>query len=273
MNYHALGQEMIAAQQALMAQRKKQRFDTQAVHGLYDVQAALANQGSVNEPLFLSPAQIFENSDHMETALAYQMPSWTYSRIANPSLFALENTLALLEGYGYAGAVSATLAGSGMAAIHLATQALLTHAQPGTNFVASASCYGGTFMLFSERYGKEQGIDVRWVRNNQDLAEWEAKIDHNTRFLFTETPSNPILAIADIPALAKLAHQHGLPLLVDSTIATPALQRPIVQGADVVIHSVSKALTSSGMVIAGAVIARHNLPARQRVAGHLVERR
>lgn len=264
--YQLLGQKMLEEQQAKIALRKTQSFDTLAVHGLYDMQAQL-HTGSINEPLFLSPAQAFENSDHMETALAYQMPSWTYSRIANPNLFALENTLALLEGYDFEGDVSATLAGSGMAAIHLATQAFLTNATAQTNFVASASCYGGTFMLFAERYGRERGIDVRWIRNNADLTEWESQIDEHTRFLFTETPSNPIVAIADVSALAKIAHEHGLPLLVDSTLATPALQRPLSQGADVVLHSVSKSLACSGMVIAGAVVARHNLPSRIGVDG------
>ena len=104
---------------------RAKKFDTIAVHGMYDMREALANQGSILEPAFLSPAQHFENSNHMEVALAYQMPSWTYSRIANPTLHYLEETLALLEGYGYAGEVSACVTGSGMSAIFMATNPFL----------------------------------------------------------------------------------------------------------------------------------------------------
>ena len=157
--------------------------------------------------------------------------------------------------------------GSGMAAVHLATNALLARdpARPAAtpNLVASARCYGGTFMLF-ERYAEERGIGVRWIPDPLDTAAWAAAIDEDTRFLYVEVPSNPALALADIPALADIAHDHGMPLLVDSTVATPALLRPLGLGADVVIHSLSKAIGSSGLAIAGAVVARHDIPVRGR---------
>jgi O-acetylhomoserine/O-acetylserine sulfhydrylase-like pyridoxal-dependent enzyme len=234
---------------------------------MYNMHAALANQGSIIEPVYLSPAQHFENSDHLEAALAYLTPSWTYSRIANPTLGYLEETLALLEGYDFAGEVSACATSSGMAAVFMATNPFLerdTNDLSGEpmNIVASAKCYGGTFMLFGQRYAAERGVEVRWVRNPLDMEAWRSQVDANTRFVYGEMPSNPGLALFDIAALAELAHGHGIPLIVDSTVATPALMRPLCHGADIVVQSLSKAMTSSGFTIAGAVIARHNIPSR-----------
>ena len=254
-----------AAQQRTEMRRRK--FDTIAVHGLYGLEASLQNQGSTNEPLFLSVSQHFECSDHMEASLAYKMPSWTYGRIANPTQFYLEETLAMLEGYGFAGEVSACATASGMAATFMATYPLLGLGDPDlrhsrANIVASAKCYGGTFMLFTERYSRELGIELRWVRDQLDLEAWRAVIDENTRFVFGEFPSNPALGMFDIEGLAGLAHAFDIPLIVDSTIATPALTRPILHGADVVVHSLTKAMTTSGFGVGGAVVARHGIPAR-----------
>ncbi len=257
--YVARGEEMAAAIAVRRAVMKTKKFDTIAVHGVYDMQAAAANQGSIIEPGYLSSAEHFENSDHMEAALAYLMPAWVYSRIANPTVHYLEETLALLEGYGFDGEVSAVATSSGMSAVFMATNPFLEHPEPGMNIVVSARCYGGTFMLFGERYGAERGIDVRWVRDPLDLNEWADKIDGSTRFLYGETPSNPSLSIMDIEAVANIAHSAGLPLIVDSTVATPALTRPFNLGADIVIHSTTKSMTSSGFAIGGAVIAKHDI--------------
>lgn len=267
--YVARGQAMSADEAAQRATMRGKKFDTMAVHGLYGMQAALANQGSILEPGYFSSAQHFENSDHMEAALAYLMPSWTYSRIANPTLHYLEETLALLEGYGYDGEVSACATASGMAAVFMATNPFLTQDSGPTggngrhggrmNIVVSAKCYGGTFMLFSQRYAAERGVELRWVRDPLDSAEWAGKIDQHTRFVYGEMPSNPSLGVFDIAPVADLAHQAGVPLIIDSTVATPALMRPLLHGADIVVHSVSKSMASSGFAIAGAVIARHGL--------------
>jgi O-acetylhomoserine/O-acetylserine sulfhydrylase-like pyridoxal-dependent enzyme len=127
------------------------------------------------------------------------------------------------------------------------------------NIVASARCYGGTFMLFGQRYGAERGIDVRWVRDPLDLSEWAEKIDADTRFVYGETPSNPLVSIMDIEAVAAVAHAANLPLIIDSTVATPALTRPLSLGADIVVHSTTKSMTSSGLAIGGAVVARHGI--------------
>ena len=243
------------------------RFDTIAVHGLYSLAEALDfNQGAIIEPIYMSTSQGYRSSAEMEAALAYQIPSWGYARIGNPSLSYLEAVLAMLEGYGFAGETSAHLTASGMAAIFSATEPLLAidprAPAVAPNFVASAHVYGGTFQLFAVRRMEERGIEVRWVADPNDLDAWAARIDAGTRFLYGELPSNPGLRFFDTRALADLAHRHELPLIVDSTVATPALFRPLEHGADIVVQSVSKTIAASGFAIAGAVIARHQLTSR-----------
>jgi O-acetylhomoserine/O-acetylserine sulfhydrylase-like pyridoxal-dependent enzyme len=259
-----IGEHLAGREAERRAEVRRMRFDTIAVHGVYDAQAALANQGSINEPLFLSPAQHFVESDQMETALAYRMPSWTYTRIANPTVHYLEETLALLETYGSDVEARACATGSGMSAIAMATEPFLAvdPSLPTPNIVASAKCYGGTFMLFSQRYAIERGVDVRWVRDPLDLAEWVSRVDAGTRFVYGEMPSNPALAVLDIPAVAEIAHAFRVPLIVDPTVATPALLRPLTMGADIVVQSLSKAIGGSGMAIGGALVARKEIPSR-----------
>ncbi len=254
-----------AAEAGRRSEMRRMRFDTIAVHGIYGMREALANQGSIIEPAFLSPAQHHLDSDAMEAAIVHGAPGWGYTRVANPTLHYLEETLALLETYGTELTAGACVAGSGMAAVHLATSPFLStgaDAPAGRpNVVLSAKCYGGTFMLFS-RYAAERGVDVRWVKDELDLESWASRIDEGTRFVFGEMPSNPGLGIFDIQAVAGLAHAAGIPLIVDSTVATPALLRPLALGADIVVHSLSKAIAGSGMSIGGAVIARHGIPSR-----------
>jgi O-acetylhomoserine/O-acetylserine sulfhydrylase-like pyridoxal-dependent enzyme len=243
---------------------KKWRFDTIAVHGLYSVEDAIEDyQGSLIEPIFMSTAQAYRDSDEMAAALAYLIPTWCYSRIANPSTYYYEWTLALLEGYGYDGTTAACSTSSGMAAIMTAVQPFLvhrTHNKPEPrNFVATAQCYGGTFQQFNVRLQEERDIEVRWVQDPTNLDEWAEKIDANTRFLYGELPSNPGLGFFDVAAVADLAHSHSLPLIVDSTVATPALLRPIEHGADIVVQSATKSMTASGFGVCGCVIAREGL--------------
>ncbi|SHO49577.1 PLP-dependent transferase [Desulfopila aestuarii] len=242
---------------------KKWKFDTIAVHGLYSVQDAINDyQGAIIEPIFMSSSQAYRDSDEMAAALAYKIPTWCYSRIANPSTYYYEWTLALLEGYGFDGETSCCSTSSGMAAIFTAVQPFLKVIDSSTepcNFVATAQCYGGTFQQFTVRLMQERNIECRWVVNANDIDEWASKIDKNTRFLYGELPSNPQLSFFDIKEVADLAHSHQLPLICDSTIATPALLRPICHGADIVVQSVTKSLTSSGFGICGAVVSRKNL--------------
>lgn len=262
--YVERGQEMIASLQRARETMRGKRFDTIAVHGIYNAEQALRNnQGSIIEPTYLTASQHYESSDHMEAALAYLMPSWAYSRIANPTLGYLEETIALMEGYGSDEEVTTCTFSSGMSAIFMATNPFLENPDnKKINIVASAKCYGGTFMLFNQRYGKERGIDIRWVSNPLDLKEWEQQIDDDTRFVYGEMPSNPSLDVININSLANLAHRFELPLIIDATVSTPALLRPIQSGADIVVQSLSKTMGSSGFAIAGAVSAKHNITSR-----------
>jgi O-acetylhomoserine/O-acetylserine sulfhydrylase-like pyridoxal-dependent enzyme len=250
--------------QNYIAEMKKCRFDTIAVHGVYSMQEALDfNQGSIIEPIYMSTSQAYRDSDEMEAALSYQIPTWCYSRIANPSMYYLEGVLALLEGYGADVETSCLATASGMAAIQTAVDPFLlpdpkNPAGP-INFVASTQVYGGTFQQFAVRKERERNVAWRRVLNSNDLNEWEKLIDENTRFLYGEMPSNPGQAFFDLKKVIELAHRHGIPMIVDSTVATPALLRPLALGADIVVQSVSKTLSTSGFGIAGAVISRKDL--------------
>ncbi len=243
---------------------KQCRFDTIAVHGVYSMQESLDfNQGSIIEPMYMSTSQTYRDSDEMEAALGYEIPTWCYSRIANPSMFYLEGVLALLEGYGSDADTSCVATSSGMAAIHSAVEEFLVvdPKKPGQkiNFVATCQVYGGTFQQFAIRKDQERNIEWRKVINSHDIDEWVSLIDENTRFLYGEMPSNPGQAFFDLEKVAQIAHAHNLPMIVDATVASPALMRPIEWGADIVVQSVTKSLMTSGFGIGGAVIARKNL--------------
>jgi len=243
---------------------KNSRFDTISVHGVYSMQEALDfNQGSIIEPIYMSTSQAYRDSDEMEAALGYMIPTWCYSRIANPSMYYLEGALALLEGYGSDEDTFCCATSSGMAAIQSAADPFLVfdpkHPDQRMNFVATSQVYGGTFQQFAIRKDQEKNIEWRKIINSNDMDEWASKIDKNTRFLYGEMPSNPGQAFFDLEKVAELAHSHNIPLIVDATVATPALLRPIQHGADIVVQSISKTVTSSGFGIGGAVIARKNL--------------
>ncbi|MHC1707052.1 MAG: aminotransferase class I/II-fold pyridoxal phosphate-dependent enzyme [Bacteroidales bacterium] len=240
------------------------RFDTIAVHGIYSMQEALDfNQGSLIEPIYMSSSQGYRDSDEMEAALGYMIPTWCYSRIANPSMYYYEGVLALLDGYGSGVETNCVGTASGMAAIASAVEPFLVvdPKKPGArlNFVATCQLYGGTFQQFAVRKEKERNIEWRKVVNSNDLSDWESKIDENTRFLYGEMPSNPAQAFFDLEKVIALAHKYNLPVIIDATVATPALLRPIQYGADIVVQSVTKSLATSGFSIAGAVIARKNI--------------
>jgi O-acetylhomoserine/O-acetylserine sulfhydrylase-like pyridoxal-dependent enzyme len=243
---------------------RKNRFDTLAVHGIYSMQESLDfNQGSIIEPIYMSTSQAYRDSDEMEAALAYQIPTWCYSRIANPSIYYLEGVLALLEGYGADIETTCIATSSGMAAIQCATEPFLVvdkaHPSKKMNFVGTCQVYGGTFQQFAVRKQQERNIEWRMIVNSGDISEWEKKIDENTRFIYGEMPSNPTQAFFDLSKVIELAHKHNLPVIIDSTVATPALLRPLTLGADIVVQSVTKSLSASGFCIAGAVIARKNI--------------
>ncbi len=267
--YVAAADEHLARRKAYRKKVRTLRFDTIAVHGMYSVEEAFAGgQGGIIEPIFPSTSQAYRDSDEMEAALAYLIPTWCYSRIHNPTVFYLEETLSLLEAYDCRADATALCTASGMSAVKQAVEPLLQKAGEGVeaiNFVSAAQVYGGTFQLFNVRM-RERGAHVRWVKEPWEMAEWEALTDEDTRFLYGEMPSNPQQACFDVEAVAKLAHDHGIPLIVDATVATPALLRPLSHGADIVIHSLTKTVGSGGGTVGGAIIARKPV-----VSGHLPE--
>jgi len=266
--YVAKAQQYMSERRAHRDRVRNLRFDTIAVHGMYSAEEAFAGgQGGIIEPIFPSTSQAYRDSDEMEAALSYRIPTWCYSRIHNPTVFYLEETLALLESYRCGCDATGLCASSGMAAIKQAVEPLLAKRATGAeniNFVSAAQTYGGTFQLFNVRMA-ERGAEVRWVREPWKLEAWEPLIDEGTRFLYVEMPSNPQQAFADVRAVAELAHAHDIPLVVDATIATPALMRPLGHGADIVIHSLSKTAGAGGCVIAGAIVARHDMVSRHLI--------
>jgi O-acetylhomoserine/O-acetylserine sulfhydrylase-like pyridoxal-dependent enzyme len=263
-HYTEAAKRAAAWHQDYLKAMKKCRFDTIAVHGIYSMEEALDfNQGSIIEPVYMATSQAYRDSDEMEAALSYQIPTWCYSRIGNPSMYYLEGVLALLESYGADVETSCIATASGMAAIQTAVDPFLLpdpkDPSKPINFVATTQVYGGTFQQFAVRKDQERHITWRKVVNSNDINEWEKLIDENTRFLYGEMPSNPGQAFFDLKKVIDLAHKHGIPIIVDSTVATPALMRPIAMGADIVVQSVSKTLSTSGFGIAGAVISRKDL--------------
>ncbi|GAB4304046.1 MAG: aminotransferase class I/II-fold pyridoxal phosphate-dependent enzyme [Myxococcota bacterium] len=266
--YVALGNKEVAERNRQIKKIASEwKFDTIAVHGLYTTKEALEkNQGAIIEPIYMSSSQAYRDSDELEAALAYLIPTWCYSRIANPSTYYYEWTLALLEAYKTGVSASCCSTSSGMSAIYSAVEPFLVKQSKAKderiNFVAACQVYGGTFQQFAVRKHQERGIEWRKVVNSADLSEWKSLIDDDTRFLYGELPSNPGQAFFDIEAVAKLAHKHNIPLIVDTTVATPALLRPLQWGADIVVHSATKSLTTSGFGVCGAVIAKHNIETR-----------
>ena len=258
--YYRKADEASDIKDQMLSRVKAYRFDTIAVHGLYTVEEAIYhNQGALIEPLYMGVAQAYQDSNEWEGAFRYKVPSWCYGRYANPTVWSLEQVLALLEAYRTGHEASCLVTASGMSAIKLATDALLVKQKQGPediNFVSSLQLYGGTFQQFVVRQKKDRGIDVRFVEHQTDIREWRDRIDENTRFLYTEAPSNPQLAFCDIEALVALAHEFEIPFIIDATCGTPALMRPIAYGADVVIHSLTKSMGSSGLGMGGALISR-----------------
>jgi O-acetylhomoserine/O-acetylserine sulfhydrylase-like pyridoxal-dependent enzyme len=245
-----------------IARARTRRFDTIAVHGLYTATEAIEkNQGAIIEPVFASSGQAYRDSDEMEAAQTGQIPTWAYIRIHNPTLGYLEDTLALLETYGTDVDAGCVVYSSGMAAIENLTDTLLVRqGNEPINFIAQCQIYGGTFQQFNVRKMQERGIEVRWILDPNNIDEWRSKIDKHTRFLYGELPSNPGLVFFDLKKAIDVAHEHGLPYIADSTIATPALLRPLAYGADIVVHSVTKTMSASGTGTAGAIIARKSIP-------------
>ncbi|GGJ55448.1 bifunctional o-acetylhomoserine/o-acetylserine sulfhydrylase [Glutamicibacter ardleyensis] len=196
-------------------------------------------------PIFQTTSFVFPNAESAAARFALQELEPIYTRIGNPTQEAVENRIADLEG-----GVGALLVASGQAAT---TLAILNLAQSGDHLVASPSLYGGTQNLLKHTLRK-LGIEVTFVADPDNLDQWRAAVKPNTKAFFGEVVSNPRQDILDIEGVSQIAHEVGVPLLVDNTLATPYLIRPIEWGADIVIHSATKYLGGHGTAIAGVIV-------------------
>jgi len=216
-------------------------FDTLALHAGAAPDPAT---GARAVPIHLTTSFVFENSDHAASLFNMERSGHVYSRISNPTNAVLEERVAALEGG--AGAIATA---SGQAALHLAVSTL---AGAGSHIVASTALYGGSHNLLAYTLARF-GITTSFVRPG-DIDGWRAAIRPETRLLFGETLGNPGLDVLDIPTVSAIAHDAGLPLLVDSTFTTPWLMKPFEHGADLVYHSATKFLSGHGTVIGGVLV-------------------
>ena len=223
------------------------KFETLAVHAGYQPDPTTK---SVAVPIYQTTSYAFDSTQHGADLFDLKVPGNIYTRIMNPTNAVLEERVAALEG-----GVAALAVSSGMAAITYAIQAI---AQVGDNIVSVSKLYGGTYNLFAHTFPR-QGINVKFAPHD-DVAALEALIDENTRAVFCETIGNPSGSVIDIAALAEAAHRHGVPLIVDNTVASPALCRPFEHGADIVVHALTKYMGGHGTTIAGAIVDSGKFP-------------
>ena len=196
-------------------------------------------------PIYQTTAYTFNSSEHAAKLFGLAEFGNIYTRIMNPTQDVAEKRIAALEG-----GTAALLLASGQAA---ETFAILNIAQAGDHIVSSSNVYGGTYNLFKYTLPK-LGIETTFVENQDDLKEWAAAVRPNTKAFFAETISNPKVSILDIQGVADVAHKNGVPLMVDNTVATPYLIRPLEHGADIVLHSATKFLGGHGTIVAGAIV-------------------
>ncbi len=224
----------------------KTRFETKAIHaGFNDYEP-----GSMVTPLYQSVAYPYADAKEAAEIFKGDKPGYTYGRWDNPTITSFEKRMAALEN-----TESAIATSSGMAAILLLCHTLL---EKGDEIVSSNLLYGGTFSLFEVGL-KKMGININWVRNPEDIEAWKQAISPKTKFMFVETPGNPSLFIADIQALSNLAKSNNMPLVVDNTVASPALQQPSNFGADIIIHSTTKYICGNGTSLGGIICGPENI--------------
>jgi O-acetylhomoserine (thiol)-lyase len=216
-------------------------FDTLSLHA---GQRPDPVTGARAVPIYETTSYVFKDSDHAAALFNLESAGHLYTRISNPTTAVLEERVAALEG-----GVGAVCTASGMAALHLA---IATLASAGDHLVASSSLYGGTINLLMQTLPRF-GIRTTLVKP-RDHAGFKAAIEPTTRLVIGETIGNPGLEVLDIPAVADIAHEAGVPLLIDNTFATPYLCRPIEHGADIVMHSLTKWMGGHGLVIGGALV-------------------
>ncbi len=200
-------------------------------------------------PIFATSSYVFKSAEEAALRFTGQKPGNIYSRFTNPTVSAFQERLALMEKGERCLAFS-----SGMAAIMAVGMGLL---KAGDHVVCSRGVFGNTVLMF-QNYFSKFGVETDFV-DLIDAAAWEAAIKPNTRFLFLETPSNPLTEIADISVLADIAHKHGCLLIVDNCFCTPVLQKPLELGADIVVHSATKYIDGQGRCVGGAVVANEEI--------------
>jgi O-acetylhomoserine (thiol)-lyase len=223
------------------------KLDTIAVHGGYTPDPATR---AAAVPIYQTVAFAFDDTQHGADLFDLKVPGNIYTRIMNPTQDVLEKRLAALEG-----GIAALALASGQAAV---TYSIQTIAEAGDNIVSASALYGGTYNLFAHTL-PQYGISTRFADARQPQS-FAALIDDRTKAIFAETVGNPLGNITDIAALAEVAHAHGIPLIVDNTVPTPYLQRPIEHGADIVVHSLTKYLGGHGTSLGGAIVDSGRFP-------------
>ncbi|HET8927245.1 MAG TPA: bifunctional o-acetylhomoserine/o-acetylserine sulfhydrylase [Microbacterium sp.] len=218
------------------------RFETKQIHTGAQPDPTTKSRAT---PIYQTTSYVFDSTDHAANLFALAEFGNIYTRIQNPTQDVVEQRVAALEG-----GTGALLVASGMSAT---TLAILNIAESGDHVVASSSIYGGTYNLFKYTLAK-LGIQTTFVENQDDPEEWRAAVRPNTKLFFAETIGNPKINVLDIRAVSDIAHAHGVPLIVDNTIATPYLIRPFEHGADIVVHAATKFLGGHGTVIAGVIV-------------------
>ena len=217
-------------------------FETKQIHAGQSPDSA-TNARAL--PIYQTTSYTFNSTDHAAALFSLAEPGNIYTRIMNPTTDVVEQRIAALEG-----GVAALFLGSGQAA---ETFAILNLAEAGDHIVSSPRLYGGTYNLLHYTLPK-LGIETTFVEDPDDLDSWRKAVRPNTKAFFAETISNPQIDILDTPGVSAVAHENGVPLIVDNTIATPYLIQPIAQGADIVVHSATKYLGGHGSAIAGVIV-------------------
>jgi len=223
------------------------RIETLAVHAGYSPDPTTK---AAAVPIYQTVAYAFDSAQHGADLFDLKVPGNIYTRIMNPTTDVLEKRVTALEG-----GIAALALASGMAAI---TAAIQTLAEAGDNIVSASTLYGGTYNLFAHTF-PQQGIEVRFA-DPRDPASFGALIDDKTKAVFIESIGNPLGNVTDIRALADVAHRHGVPLIVDNTVPSPYLLRPIEHGADIVVHSLTKYLGGHGTSVGGAIVDSGKFP-------------
>ncbi|MEN9868096.1 MAG: hypothetical protein RL748_3686 [Pseudomonadota bacterium] len=223
------------------------KLETLAVHAGYSPDPTTK---AAAVPIYQTVAYAFDNAQHGADLFDLKVPGNIYTRIMNPTQDVLEQRVAALEG-----GIAALAVASGMAAI---TYAVQTIAEAGDNIISASQLYGGTYNLFAHTL-PQMGISTRFA-DARDPASFAALIDERTKAIFCESIGNPLGNVTDFAALAEVAHAHGIPLIVDNTVPSPCLCRPIEHGADIVVHSLTKYLGGHGNSIGGAIVDSGKFP-------------